>query len=275
MGRPSRELIAGEPHCYCVHATSALGHEIFAKGTEDGEFLDLVERMRYCLDLRIYAYLILPDSYYLILQHQGQVRDHDQVLQERWHELTGSKRILPATRLRQRFTSLTAIMQTLAQRYSRGYHQRNGGRGSIWGERYRACLLADDSAVLAAIAFLHSHQDQALRLAPLHGDELGPFISPSPLREVAAGVITPTDEAPLGTHPPAAETWPVLLADFLDGLDDDSRNDYGHALRHGWALGRPESLVPSLSRMSRSSGRGRSRQIHELNDDLGLCGLWG
>ena len=180
MGRPSRELIAGEPHCYCVHAHSALGQEIFATGNEATEFLLLIERMRFCLDLRIFAYLILPDSYYLILQHQGQVRDHDHVLQERWHELTGSQRLLPASRLRQRFTSLTGIMQTLAQRYSRAYHQRNGGRGSIWGERYRACLLADDSAVLAAIAYLHSHHSTALRLAPLHGDEIGPLISPSP-----------------------------------------------------------------------------------------------
>ena len=275
MGRPNRDLIAGEPHCYCIHGVSALGHDIFNQGNEASEFLKLVEQLRHCFDLRIYGYLICTDSYYIIMQHQGQVRDNDQVLQDRWHELTGSQRLLPASRLRQRFTSLTGIMQTLAQRYSRAYHKRNGGRGSIWAERYRACLLADDSAVLAAIAFFHSKQNEALRLAPLHGDEYGPIISPSPLREVAHGVITPTDEAPLGTHPPAAEVWPILLSDFLETLDADSNKDYGHALLHGWALGRSESLVSSLSRMSRSSGRGRSRQLHELNDELGLCGLWG
>ena len=275
MGRPSRENIVGEPHCYCVHAHCALGQQIFSQGQEAEHFLELLEHLRHCFDLRIYAYAICPDRYYILLQHQERLLDNDQVIQDRWQEWTGSSRILPINKLREKMCSLSSIMQTLSQRYSRSYHSRHQGKGSIWASRYRACLLADDTALLASIAYLRSMQKQAVRMAPILGDDHGPSINPSPLREVATGVITPTDEAPLGTHPPAAEEWPVLLDSFLEGISPDCYDDYRQALEHGWALGRPESLVPSLARMSRPSGRGRSRQLHDLNDDLGLCGLWG
>ncbi len=275
MGRPQRDLLVGEPHCYCVHAQCALGQPLFSKDKEAEAFLAFIEEIRECFDLRIYGIALFEDAYFLIFQHVAHSVESDETLQQRWQTLTGTHKIIPSIRLRDRFCNLTGIMQTIAQRYSRAFHQRHGGRGSIWATRYRSCLLADDSAILAGLAWMAA-QEQALITAPLPlKQEASIALTPSPLREVAPGVVVPTDEAPLGTVPPAGDIWPELLDNFLSGLPHDNIEAYGNALTKSWALGRPESLVPSLSRMSRSSGRGRSRQLHELNDDLGLCGIWG
>jgi len=46
--------------------------------------------------------------------------------------------------------------------------------------------------------------------------------------------------------------------------------------RFGWALGRPERLRAVLARPARSSGGGgRGRVLRDLDDDRGLCGVWG
>lgn len=274
MGRPRRQDLNGEPHCYFVHAGFALNEPLLEIDGECDCFLELLERLRRCFELRIYGYMISKCGYYILLQHPPDRVESDLDLQRRWQELIQSAKSIPGKNLRERFCTLPGIMQTLAQRYSREFHQRQGGRGSIWADRYRSCLLADDTAVLAALTWIHAQPDTQLAAAPLGSSHKHPLLTASPLREVAQGVLVATDEAPLGTLPPNASTWPQLLEQFFDGLQDNP-DHYTRALTRGWALGRPESLVPSLSRMSRSSGRGRSRQLHELNDELGLCGIWG
>ena len=111
--------------------------------------------------------------------------------------------------------------------------------------------------------------------SPFSLDNSIPHISAAPLRELARGVVVPSDEAPLGTVPLLAEEWSIVLEDFFTGISDESRAIYGSAIQKGWALGKAESLVPCLSQMSRPSGRGRSRQLRDLDDDLALCGIWG
>jgi hypothetical protein len=158
-------------------------------------------------------------------------------------------------------------MQTLAQRYSRAYHARHGGRGHLWRERYHACLLADDSALIAAWAWLH-------RCGRHHGQLSRPF-TPLPLRQLPDGSAVAADEAPFGLPPPPAHVGTELAQHLADNLTGDDLAMYGQALNRSWCLGRPESLVEAQARLGRDVGRGRSRRRHELNDQLGLCGVWG
>lgn len=265
------------PHCYCVRAQCALEQALFAQADEAQLFLLHLEEIRLCYDLRIYGYAISKNSYAIILQHQERILDRDDILQNRWQKLTGSHKFYPANVLRDRFNDLTQIMKSLNQGYSRAYHQRHGGRGSIWAERYRSCLLADDTAIIACMSWIDTQQGHIVKYpnSPSKQHTALPLISPAPLREVAQKVIIPSDEAPLGTVPPLAEEWPLLLQDFFHGISNESRDIYATAISKGWALGKAESLVPCLSQLSRSEGRGRSRQLRDLNDDLGLCGVWG
>ncbi|MBA3709502.1 MAG: hypothetical protein H0W83_11870 [Planctomycetes bacterium] len=170
-------------------------------------------------------------------------------------------------------------MQTLLQRYSRDRNRRHGTRGRLWASRYRSTLIADDRSLLAAIAWL---EDAAPALSAISSSRDARSSSRAPLTLAAPPLrigpgefLFPADESPPGCPPPLAPDHAACLRRFSAGISENARVAYGHALRSGWALGRPESLGGVLQRLARVNGRGRSRRLRELDDDLGLCGVWG
>ena len=101
-------------------------------------------------------------------------------------------------------------------------------------------------------------------------------MTPAPVRALSDGEqILPADEAPLGLPPPTDDHARFLLARFMHEIPEEDSLMYGYALNHGWCIGKPESLTDALSRLGRQFGRGRSRQLRDLDDQLGLCSLWG
>jgi len=275
-----RRHVIGAPHIYYLHARCALGQALLATAAEQQAMRSLLELLRRCFDLRVYAYAIEGDAYHLVLRHADRLVESDERLSQRW-SLLGGRHGPPPERLRRRFTTLDGLMQTLAQRFSHDFHRRNGGRGSIWAGRYRACLLADDAALLAAVAWVEHGLGPKLpscassfaqrRRAVLEPPQLARL----PLRITPGGEVVPSDEAILNLPPPAAADEPSLLDRFVATLDSNAVAGYGEALARAWTLGRPESLTEALARLGRHSGRGRSRSLRELDDELGLCGVWG
>ena len=170
-------------------------------------------------------------------------------------------------------------MQTLLQRFSREWNRRHESRGHLWAGRYRACLLADDNALLAAIAWVESeqlHQDTRVLSSADSRSGLPPVpLASLPIRRGPDGSLFTADESPPGLSPLTSRDGRLGFREFVAQLPPADLAAYGAALSNGWALGRPESLSGLLSRIGRSGGRGRSRQLRELDDRAGLCGVWG
>jgi hypothetical protein len=170
-------------------------------------------------------------------------------------------------------------MQTLLQRFSREWNRRHAGRGHLWSGRYRACLLADDNALLAAVAWVEDdHLHRATRVVSsvdARGASAPVPLAPLPIRRGPDGSLFTADESPPGLSPLTDQDGRTGFRDYVAELPPGDLAAYGVALSNGWALGRPESLSGLLSRIGRSGGRGRSRQLRELDDRLGLCGVWG
>lgn len=262
------------PHTYYLTVRTALDQPIFADTAHRNDYLDLLETVRQVFDAHLFSWRLDPDQAHLILRHGSPNLDTEQRLRERW-ALLGSRSHLPFERLEQRLTNTGALMQTLSQRFSRTYHKRHGSSGHLWAGRYRSCLLADDAAVLATASWLERDHICSARLERDTPASTAPQLASLPLRMLPGGMTVPADEAQLGFPPPAPDDEAEVFALFRDDLDQDSLSAYAHALDHGWALGRPESLTESLDQLGRSTGRGRSRSVRELDDQLGLCGLWG
>lgn len=270
--RPPRLRLIGYPHRYAITARCALDQELLADPADIASFLAILGQLQRSAELRIQAYAIGPASYTLILQHREQLLDNDHGCRERWARLGG--RSLPPDQIRHRLCDLGCLMQSLAQRFSRAWHQAHGGRGSIWAERYRACLLADDSALLAAVCAVE--RLPACRVSRLDRSQARtPRLGTLPLTRAIDGGLWVTDEAPLGSIAIPREEVPTALAEFAAEIDASSQRAHQDALERSWALGRPESLVDACARLGRASGRGRHRRLHELDDSLGLCGVWG
>jgi len=263
-----RAALAGSPHTYLVEVVSANAAAVLASSTEQLAFAANLEAVRACFSARIFSFALHADRIQLVLRHQAERRDGDEALRARWQALYPGRRG-PATGWSDRFTTLAGFMQVLLQRYGRERHERTGGSGRQWAHRYRAVLLSDDRALLAisgavvgqATALWTSLMPGPVRLASL------------PLR--GEGALTmPADEAPPGMPPASLDPLGIAAA-RVTGPPADLARTYAQAMRQAWAIGQPESLHEVLARLGRATGKGRRRRLHELDDALGLCAVWG
>ncbi len=276
---PRRTALTGHPHTYAIEVRTTLDLPLLAGDGEAEAILTEFERVRLAFDARCFAFAIAPSSLRLVLTHRAAGSDDEAGLRTRWIAAGGGD--IPAERLYARLTSLSGFMQTLLQRTTRACNRRHGSRGSRWSARYRSCLLADDTATLAAIAWaertppgwaLVSSRDQH-ETTPTPGRPV--TLSAPPLVAGPDGELLPTGDAPTGLTPPGADERQAWLDRFCDALGPVAIAAYGEAIAHGWALGKPESLAECISRLGRVGGRGRSRSARDLTDELGLCGVWG
>ena len=269
---PGRSQLLGAPSTYCISVRCVLDQPLFAAEADRDDALTVIEQVRDGYDAALFAWCLAPAALHLVLHLPERLPVDDAWLRQRWQRAGGGSTI-PADRLRRRLTDLGGCMQTLLQRMSRARNRRHASRGAIWAGRYRACLVADDAALLAAIAFIEG--DLAPTAVASSRDGRGPRVANPPLRVGPDGKWYPADECPPGLPPPAADDRQAWIARIAAELGPEHRRAYGEALAHGWALGRPESLTGPLARLSRGPGRGRSRTLRHLADDLGLCGVWG
>jgi hypothetical protein len=232
--------------------------------------------VRAAFEVRLYAWSATGTRLRLVLQHLDRVPNDDAWLRRRWTAAGGAS-TTPSNRLHVRLTSLAGFMQTLLQRLARHHNRVQGTRGSIWGRRYRACLLGDDPSVLAASVWCEAGDRDDERIGGsigLEASEPPVLLASPPLRIGPDGDWYATDEGSPGLMPPPSTERSHWVARVAADIADDLPA-YRHALEHGWALGRPESLTGALQRLGREVGRGRSRRLHDLNDHIGLCGVWG
>jgi hypothetical protein len=273
-----RGVLVGAPHTYVVQVSTALGVAVFDRPGEADHLLTLIARLRQAFDLRLFGYLITQDGLRLVLRHHAATSESDDRLRARWALIDGSP-LITVPRIKQRFASLGGFMQTLLQRFSREWNRRHDSRGHLWSGRYRACLLADDNALLAAVAWVEDEQlHRAVRVVSSaigRGAQMPVPLAPLPIRRGPDGSLFTADESPPGLPPLTDQEGRAGFRDYVADLPPSDLAAYGTALSNGWALGRPESLSGLLSRIGRSGGRGRSRQLRELDDRLGLCEVWG
>lgn len=267
-----RSLLFAAPSTAWVSVRCALDQPLFSAAADRDDALTVIEQVRDGYDAALYAWCLAPGALHLVLQLPERLPVDDAWLRQRWQRAGGGAAI-PADRLRKRLTDLGGCMQTLLQRMSRARNRRHGTRGAIWAGRYRACLIADDAALLAAIAWLEG--DLARDGVASSRDGRGPRLAAPPLRVGPDGKWYPADECPPGLPPPEPGARQAWIARIADELGPEHRRAYGEAIAHGWALGRPESLTGPLARLGRGPGRGRSRSLRHLADELGLCGVWG
>jgi hypothetical protein len=274
---PQRTAILGAPHTYYVAIHAALGQPLFADPADRAAALAGLEQVRDAFACRCHGVALAADALHLVIHHPHLPAGDDEYLRDRW-VAAGGRSTVPPARLRRRLGSLSGFMQTLLQRLSRDWNRRHGGAGSLWARRYRACLLADDAALLAAVAWIEEDLGATALITSRtlrHDSAPAVRLAAPPLRIGPDQQWFPADDGPPGIPPPASGELRHWLDRIVGELGPEHRRAYGEALQHGWALGRPESLTGPLSRLTRGTGRGRSRRLRHLADELGLCGVWG
>lgn len=98
----------------------------------DKEFLlkDILSRKNY-MKFRLFGYVIMSNHYHLLLQ----TMDMD--------------------------NTLNKIMHRINNRYSKYYNKRHGRTGHVFGERYKAIPVQDDSYLLTLLRYIHQNPVRA------------------------------------------------------------------------------------------------------------------
>jgi len=249
------------------------GHPGLTAEWERERFLTLLERVRTTFQARLFAYGIDAQGVRLVVAPRDHRQEPEARLRDRWRRLS-PRSVPPTARLRARLGSLSGFMQTALQRFTRDSNQRHGCRGGLWAGHYRSTALADDRSLLAALSWIES----APGLTSQGNHDLPREVlslAPPPLRTGPGDFLCPADEAPPGCFPVPEGTIGQYLQRFAGTISVAAGQAHGRALAAGWALGRPESLGGVISQLGRTRGRGRMRQVRDLDDELGLCGVWG
>jgi hypothetical protein len=272
-----RRNILGMPNVYFLRMSCAMAHPVFSDEDESRRFHDLLASLVEGFRIRLFSFRVEASQVELVLRHDTTSTETDERLRRSWQKTGGRSTSMSTPRLRRRLGSLDGFMQTLAQRFSRDWNRRHGHRGHLWAGRYRACLLADDAALLAAVAWCEDQGRQGTIATSqgLHGSNRRPQLAALPLRLAPGDLVLPSDESPPGCAPIPDQDMQPCFDRFCAGLLPSCRIAYGLALTRGLALGRPESLSETLARLGRATGRGRSRKLRDLDDHQGLCGVWG
>ena len=178
-----RERIHFEGAVYHVNLHGVNDQDVFLDDEDRVRFLSILERVRFQTASELLAYCLLGNHFHLVV------------------------RVLKAT--------LSTFMLRLAGTYAKGFNERHGRKGHLFGERHNARLCLDEGHLLNAIRYVnhnavkHGFVEQAKDWpwSSFHAYESGradPFVRISGLPIGAPGVTAAPD--------PGFEPWtPVEL----------------------------------------------------------------
>ena len=124
-----RQRIEFDGAVYHVIQRSSNHEKIFGKDTDKIYMLDLIVGYKQKLGYRAFGYVLMDNHYHLLLQ-------------------TG---VIP----------LNKIMQRINYCYSKFYNQKNNRHGHVFGGRYKAGLVQDESYLFAILRYIHQNPVQA------------------------------------------------------------------------------------------------------------------
>ncbi len=124
-----RHRIEYDGAVYHVIQRSSNREMIFGKVSDKECFIDLLAGYKKKLGFRLFGYVLMDNHYHLLLQ-------------------TGA---IP----------LSKIMQRINFRYSKFFNQKYNRHGHVFGGRYKAGLVQDESYLFAILRYIHQNPVQA------------------------------------------------------------------------------------------------------------------
>jgi putative transposase len=124
-----RHRIEYDGAVYHVIQRSSNREVIFGKVSDKDYFIDLLAGYKKKLGFRLFGFVLMDNHYHLLLQ-------------------TGA---IP----------LSKIMQRINLRYSKFYNQKYNRHGHVFGGRYKAGLVQDESYLFAILRYIHQNPVQA------------------------------------------------------------------------------------------------------------------
>ena len=157
MPRVPRMVVTDPGHhaVYHIISRTALDGLPF-KDVEKDELVRIIKRFSEVFAVDVYGYAIMGNHFHILVEmHPASSLSDDDV--KRRYMLLYGKSDFPEAQLeyfRARFTSLSAYVKEIKQRFSCFYNRRHKRRGTLWGERFKSVLVEKGETIANCLAYI-------------------------------------------------------------------------------------------------------------------------
>ncbi|SCX90988.1 transposase [Desulfoluna spongiiphila] len=158
MPRVPRMVVtdSGQKAAYHVISRTALDGLPFGKVEKD-ELVRIIQRYSAIYSVEVLGFAIMGNHFHLLVQvSPGDSMSNDEV-RRRFHLLYGEGTEFPEGRLdeyRERFSSLSAYVKDIKQRFSCFYNKRKKRKGTLWGERFKSVIVEQGNTLIHCLAYI-------------------------------------------------------------------------------------------------------------------------
>ena len=156
MPRAPRLLVPGQPAVYHVMSRTCLdGHPL---GTQEKDYLlAVIKHFSAIYFCQVLGFCLMGNHFHLLIRMHPPEAVSDEAIAKRYQALFNSYPPPSKGRIhsfREKWTSLSNLMQEIKQTFSRFYNKRHDRRGYFWGGRFKSVLVEDGRALVNCLAYI-------------------------------------------------------------------------------------------------------------------------
>jgi len=158
MPRTSRMVIPDEKAAYHVISRTALDGLPFDDVDKD-KFVKILKRFSLVYFADILGFCMMSNHFHLLVRMYPGEGFSDDDIKLRYKAFHGDDTGFPMTEegvqyFREKWSSLSKLMQEIKQTFSRHYNKRHSRRGTLWGERFKSVIVQDGESLINCLAYI-------------------------------------------------------------------------------------------------------------------------
>jgi len=156
MPRTSRMIISDQRTVYHVMSRTALDGFPFQEIEKD-QMVDIIRRFSLLYFTEILGFCIMGNHFHILVRMIPENYFSDKEIKERYECFYGNDDGFSREKIpyyRSKWSSLSEFVREIKQRFSRYYNKLHNRRGTLWGERFKSCIVENGETLINCLAYI-------------------------------------------------------------------------------------------------------------------------
>jgi putative transposase len=156
MPRTSRLLIPDQPTVYHVMSRTALEGYPFQDIDKD-RMVGIIRRLAGLYFTEILGFCIMGNHFHILVRMIPDFYFTDEEVKSRLLRFYGEDTFFDESQIpfyRDKLANLSLFIKELKQSISRDYNKRHQRRGTLWGERFKSCIVENGETLINCLAYI-------------------------------------------------------------------------------------------------------------------------
>jgi putative transposase len=156
MPRSSRLLIPDQRTIYHVMSRTALEGLPFGDFDND-RMVEIIKRFSSLYFTEILGFCMMGNHFHILIRMIPDTHFTDEEIKTRFVRFNGEEAFFNESLIpyyRNKWSSLSEFLKELKQSISRDYNKRHRRRGTLWGERFKSCIVENGETLINCLAYI-------------------------------------------------------------------------------------------------------------------------